>query len=509
MANAVPLTELDGAFDRSTRLDDHGPEVPAAESRVRLELHSQASRVVRLHVIRSAIRAATLIAADTGLLLLLRAVIQGVRDDRWLGGWLASMLQAVAPAGALPSEQIGVAIILGLAIFRNYGPGDDRRDASRLMYGAGLGVLMSLWPILWGHVAMLAVPLGLILGVAAGLAFVTERSVVDSLIRTIRSTQVSRAIVIGPVSEAAKVVTHPVFSGDRLFSISAFIDPAEDQSHDLTATLGRLIVEHEADTIILSGTLHDGDFEEALDAAAASRCKVLALPRRLAVGRIQHHVMRRDGITVVELTRPTLLGIHLAVKRIVDLAVVGIALPMLTPVMGAVALAVRLSSPGPILFRQVRIGQGGRRFEMLKFRTMNRDAEAHRAELLDQNLYPDRRLFKMLNDPRVTRVGAFLRRTSLDELPQLLNVLRGDMSLVGPRPPLPSEVELYERHHYTRFDVRPGITGPWQVGGRNLVQNFEDVISVETAYIRTWSLWLDFQLLLRTIPAVLSRRGAA
>jgi lipopolysaccharide/colanic/teichoic acid biosynthesis glycosyltransferase len=112
------------------------------------------------------------------------------------------------------------------------------------------------------------------------------------------------------------------------------------------------------------------------------------------------------------------------------------------------------------------------------------------------------------NDPRITRVGRVLRRTSLDEVPQLLNVLRGEMSLVGPRPPLPSEVELYELHHYARFDVKPGITGPWQVSGRNDIVDFEEIVRMETAYIRRWSLWADIAILIATIPAVFRMRGA-
>jgi lipopolysaccharide/colanic/teichoic acid biosynthesis glycosyltransferase len=139
---------------------------------------------------------------------------------------------------------------------------------------------------------------------------------------------------------------------------------------------------------------------------------------------------------------------------------------------------------------------------------MVHDAEAMREDLTLQSLYSDRRLFKVKDDPRVTTLGGFLRRTSLDELPQLWNSLVGNMSLVGPRPPLPSEVDLYEEHHYTRFDVKPGITGPWQVNGRNTITDFEEVIRLETDYIREWSLWKDLGILLRTIPAVLLMRGA-
>jgi lipopolysaccharide/colanic/teichoic acid biosynthesis glycosyltransferase len=143
-----------------------------------------------------------------------------------------------------------------------------------------------------------------------------------------------------------------------------------------------------------------------------------------------------------------------------------------------------------------------------KFRSMVEDAESRRGALAESSMYPDPRLFKVKQDPRVTRVGTFLRRTSLDELPQLINVLRGEMSLVGPRPPLPSEVDLYEEHHYTRFDMKPGMTGPWQVSGRNAITDFEEVIQLETAYIRDWVIWKDLAILLKTIPVVFTMRGA-
>jgi len=161
-----------------------------------------------------------------------------------------------------------------------------------------------------------------------------------------------------------------------------------------------------------------------------------------------------------------------------------------------------------VFFSQERVGAGGRRFRIVKFRTMVDGAEKRRDELLSSSVYSDPRLFKMPHDPRITRLGRWLRRTSIDELPQLVNVLRGEMSLVGPRPPLPSEVALYDGHHYARFDVKPGMTGPWQVSGRNGVTVFEEVIGLETAYIKNWSVWADLRLLLKTIPVVFRMDGA-
>ena len=145
---------------------------------------------------------------------------------------------------------------------------------------------------------------------------------------------------------------------------------------------------------------------------------------------------------------------------------------------------------------------------MYKFRSMVQNAEELKARLAAQSIYADARLFKVRNDPRVTRLGRFLRRSSIDELPQLWNVLRGEMSMVGPRPPLASEVETYEEHNYTRFDMKPGITGPWQVSGRNRITSFDEIVALETEYLTDWSLLKDFTILMKTVPTVLSMNGA-
>jgi lipopolysaccharide/colanic/teichoic acid biosynthesis glycosyltransferase len=170
------------------------------------------------------------------------------------------------------------------------------------------------------------------------------------------------------------------------------------------------------------------------------------------------------------------------------------------------ALAVRLSGPGPVLFRQERVGLGGRTFTMHKLRSMVTGAEHRRDELLAGNT-ADGPMFKCPSDPRVTRVGRLLRTWSLDELPQLLDVLRGDMSLVGPRPPLPDEVATYDGWTRNRLRVKPGMTGLWQVSGRHTL-SFDDYVRYDLFYVENWSLGMDLFLILRTIPAVLARSGA-
>ncbi|MDP8924735.1 MAG: exopolysaccharide biosynthesis polyprenyl glycosylphosphotransferase, partial [Chloroflexota bacterium] len=193
-------------------------------------------------------------------------------------------------------------------------------------------------------------------------------------------------------------------------------------------------------------------------------------------------------------------------KRALDLALGGLGLVLLAPLFLLVALAIRLDSPGPVFYRQRRVGKDGHPFWMLKFRSMHRDADRLVAQLADRN-EASGPLFKIRHDPRVTRVGRVLRRASLDELPQLVNVLKGEMSLVGPRPGLPSEVERYEDWQHGRLRARPGITGLWQVSGRSEVP-FHDMVRLDLHYVRHWSLGLDLEILLRTIPAVLSNRGA-
>jgi lipopolysaccharide/colanic/teichoic acid biosynthesis glycosyltransferase len=190
----------------------------------------------------------------------------------------------------------------------------------------------------------------------------------------------------------------------------------------------------------------------------------------------------------------------------VDLTLALTGLAILAPLFLSIAVAIKLDSRGPVFYRQVRVGKDALRFRILKFRSMRQDADGLITELLQRNEVGGP-MFKMRCDPRVTRVGRFMRRYSLDELPQLVNVVLGDMSLVGPRPPLVAEVERYEDWQLGRLRALPGITGLWQVSGRTEVP-FHDMVRLDLHYIRNWSFALDMEILLRTIPAVLSTKGA-
>jgi exopolysaccharide biosynthesis polyprenyl glycosylphosphotransferase len=213
-----------------------------------------------------------------------------------------------------------------------------------------------------------------------------------------------------------------------------------------------------------------------------------------------------QSVPLFTLRPPVFQGIDYALKRSFDLVLASVGLVLLSPLLGAIALAVRLSSPGPVLYRSLRPGMGCQPFACLKFRTMRQDAELAQPALEELN-ESSGALFKIREDPRLTPVGRLLRRFSLDELPQLINVLRGEMSLVGPRPLPMRDFELLEDWHKKRYLVLPGITGLWQVSGRAEL-DFDDLVRLDFLYLERWSIALDLAILLKTIPAVLSRRGA-
>jgi exopolysaccharide biosynthesis polyprenyl glycosylphosphotransferase len=280
--------------------------------------------------------------------------------------------------------------------------------------------------------------------------------------------------------------------------------PVVGRIDQLTALLTHEVV----DEVVLAVPARQlGDLELTLLA-----CQELGVRVRVALRPFPHlrprlEVEALNGVPLVTFATMPTATLALFIKRVVDLLVAVVGLVVSSPLWMLAALAVRVTSHGPVLYRQVRCGLHGRRFVVLKFRTMVEDAETRRAEVAHLNVM-DGPVFKAPSDPRVTRVGRWLRRSSLDELPQLVNVLRGDMSLVGPRPPLPEEVERYEPWQRRRLAMKPGITCLWQISGRTEL-DFATWMELDLAYIDHWSLWLDAKILALTVPAVFSGRGAA
>jgi exopolysaccharide biosynthesis polyprenyl glycosylphosphotransferase len=271
--------------------------------------------------------------------------------------------------------------------------------------------------------------------------------------------------------------------------------------------MGRILDLHVLDLVVFAvGRDRLGDVEEAI-----ALCGEQGVPAKIALDLFPAldaplEIEELDGIPLLSIASGPQEVIPLLGKRAFDVVLSALGLVLLSPVLMLMALAVRLDSPGPVLFRQRRMGLNGREFTLYKFRSMRLGAEDELHGLRARN-EADGPVFKMRDDPRVTRVGRFIRRTSIDELPQLWNVLKGEMSIVGPRPPLPEEVRRYERWQRRRLSMKPGITCTWQVSGRSDVE-FDRWMELDLAYIDEWSLWRDLRIVARTIPAVLLRRGA-
>ncbi len=269
-----------------------------------------------------------------------------------------------------------------------------------------------------------------------------------------------------------------------------------------------IVARHDIDeVIILPG---GGTATSALD--IVQHCREGVVQFRLVPDVLQFsldrvHLSEIGGVPIIGIKDASIRGWNAFWKRTLDVATASIVLLLAAIPMVLIALVVRNDSPGPVLYRQTRVGKDGKPFTMLKFRCMVRNADEMWADLLSVTSDVDARLFKIKVDPRMTRSGRWLRRYSLDELPQMLHVLTGEMSVIGPRPPLPLEVEEYDEWHRQRFLVKPGMTGLWQVNGRSSL-TFDEMVRLDLYYAENWSPWMDVKIMLRTIPAVLLGRGA-
>jgi exopolysaccharide biosynthesis polyprenyl glycosylphosphotransferase len=271
--------------------------------------------------------------------------------------------------------------------------------------------------------------------------------------------------------------------------------------------LGNVIEKHRIDEVIIA----DPEFPEAEAVELVDRChqrgvRVRVAPSTMEILMHRAELVPGQSVPLFELKPPVFEGIDYTLKRTFDLVVASVLLFFMTPMLLAIAAAVRLSSEGPAIYRSKRRGVGGAPFHCLKFRTMYNDADQRQADLESLN-EASGAIFKIRNDPRMTPVGKILRRFSLDELPQLINVLRGEMSLVGPRPLPERDFQRLEEWHKKRYLVMPGITGLWQVSGRSEL-DFDDLVRLDFLYLERWSVFLDLTLLVKTIPAVFARRGA-
>jgi exopolysaccharide biosynthesis polyprenyl glycosylphosphotransferase len=484
-----------------------------APQNVRLDLQRGAPANLNRHFLRDARRFAVLLIADLASFYVMRALLRAIRDDATLGGWLASFFTSALPKGILNGWQFAVALIVGLLVTGSYGPGDQRRDPRRVFLACALATALPLWMTIWTRgFELVALEYVLLLALAwSGLML--QRLLLDKAIARFGPTRIAtvRTLFVGPGEHCREAMRGAAFGPGSEHRIVGFVDthiPPASGSLGHIVDFARIIHETSCETAVMCGYLPDSRFHDIVDAALGAGCQVLSVPRAIEIAGVKPLFVWRRGERLIELTAPSLKGSQLAIKRVTDLVGAMICVILVAPVMAVIALAIKLDSPGPVFFGQERVGLGGRRFRMLKFRTMRDGADGQKHTVAHLNHSGDPRLFKIRNDPRVTRLGTRLRRWSLDELPQLFNVLKGDMSLVGPRPFFEADLQSYEDHHFRRLGAKPGITGLWQVRGRSSVVDFEEVVTLDREYIEQWSLWMDLQILLLTLPAVFRRKGA-
>jgi exopolysaccharide biosynthesis polyprenyl glycosylphosphotransferase len=330
---------------------------------------------------------------------------------------------------------------------------------------------------------------------------------------SLRIAPAERCLLIGDTASAATISSRLSGHGGIKAEVVAHLDldkvaPWSTDSFSATRLaeirdLARTLDVHRA--IIAPHSVEGGEMLNLVRTLKAVGVRVSVLPRLLEVVGSSVEFDDLHGVTVMGVRRFELTRSSAAVKRAFDLVWASLGLLAISPVMILAAVAIKLDGRGPVFFRQLRVGRHGKQFHILKFRTMVADAEAQKDSLRHRNEAQEG-LFKLVDDPRVTRVGRLLRKTALDELPQLLNVLRGEMSLVGPRPLVADEDVHVQGWHRRRLELTPGMTGPWQILGPTRVP-LREMVAIDYLYVANWSLWNDMKIMLRTIPCVLGRRG--
>jgi exopolysaccharide biosynthesis polyprenyl glycosylphosphotransferase len=473
---------------------------------------------------RNLIRRWSLAAADIVLALLVVVVATNFRFGQG-SGWPLDQSAAINnPDLSLPDPKLAVAVFIGmwiavlwmLGMYRSRARWTRRSDVATVLRATVVqlvATLSLLWIFKLPDVSrlLLAVVFPLLAIAAIGIRIVVRQILVLARDHG-RNVRYMLVLGAGPRAKAFAdlVESHAELGLVVIGHLKA--DPSDagvvldrpllGMIDDLEQVLHGQIVDEVA--VCLPFSMEDLIEQVALlceQEGKVVRMPVAPMERLLTNGRLESI----DGVGVYSLANGPDRAIGLALKRTMDVVGALVAMVVLSPVLALLAIAIRLDSEGPVLFRQERVGLHGRSFNVLKFRSMCNDAEGQLPDLRDQNEI-NGHAFKLAEDPRVTRVGRFLRRSSLDELPQLVNVLRGQMSLVGPRPPLPTEVANYDTWHRRRLSMKPGMTGLWQVGGRHSPE-FDYWVAQDLEYIDSWSLWLDFKIMARTVPAVLGGTG--
>jgi exopolysaccharide biosynthesis polyprenyl glycosylphosphotransferase len=446
---------------------------------------------------------------------LLRVLSLHLLDGMLLAG-VVLMLSGpwgVAPDARPLTPAIVTTFLVSLNALSAYRPGDARRDRGRLAWGTVLALLILAGLVVFPPHVPLSYSSLAALGGAGFVALALGRKAADLVVRQayVHGIGLRRAVVLGSLDEAGKALQE--LRDDQNIDQYVVGHLAPDDRPDpaalgAVADLPRILEGMDIQEVLVATSLPAGQMRSVAACCFERGIALFIVPAVAGSHECWTEPLRVGSCSLLRLHPARFELPALLVKRAVDLGLALLALVAAAPLIALIAAAIRLDSPGPVFFRQQRIGLGGKPFRMWKFRSMAVDAERRERELAHLNIYGNRGTFKLKDDPRITRVGRLLRRTSMDELPQLLNVLTGDMSLVGPRPALLGDIDRYEPHHFERLMVVPGMTGPWQVSGRNLITDFETIVRMERDYIRGWSLLLDIKILFRTIGVVIRGEGA-
>ena len=470
--------------------------------------HNLAAKLnVRAHALRAFARVAVLLALDVTVSEVLRTVTRVARGCTVDGCLVASRVGALFPHGYGSATRFGVALVIGMLATGTYGPGDRRRDPQRILAACVLTTILPLWTALWTDPVIVGLQFALGAGLLS-LAMISTRLGLDAALYRFAPAPLARTLLVGRAAEC-----HEVWSEDKVGTRHGFTivgSSATDGSGQLsTCEIRRAVAEANADTVMICGQLDDTTFANVVRASVMAECRVLATARRLDLPGVSPSVVWRRGRPLVEMRATSLRWQQLFLKRLLDLVLASVMLVCFAPIMLAVAIAMKLSSEGPLVYGQRRLGRYARDFKCYKFRSMFVDAEQRLKSEPALHAEYVRNGYKLPDgsDPRITPIGRFLRRTSLDELPQLWNVIRGDMSLVGPRPIVPDEIRHYDTDGQMLLLLKPGITGLWQVSGRSNLA-YPERSNLELEYVERWTLGRDLGILLRTVPAVLAQRGA-
>jgi exopolysaccharide biosynthesis polyprenyl glycosylphosphotransferase len=439
--------------------------------------------------------------------------------------WFAAVDEAnfVPYRAFVPISLTLTALLLG--IYKLNGVYDQPRGASwfdeiyRLMTGTATGIIVMVFVIVFLFRPLFYSRLIFFYGGVLITIFLSISRLAKRLLRTRlrkKGLGVDRLLIVGVGEVGRTVMRHVVAQPSLGYHVIGFVDDdPEKGSTDIgrfralgnTRNIPRLVKEMAIDEVIITlPWMYHRKIVSIIAQCEREQVRVRIVPDMFQMTLSHLDVEDLGGIPMIGVREISIGRGGLLLKRVIDVAIAAAGLILLFPVFLIIALIIRMDSPGPVFFTQIRVGKGENLFSCYKFRSMRRGAEAEQEQLRAHN-EADGPIFKMRDDPRITRMGRILRRTSLDELPQLMNVLMGHMSIVGPRPAPPFEVQRYQVWHKRRLEVSPGMTGLWQVSGRSEL-TFDEMVLLDLYYIENWSPLLDFQIMLRTFPKILTGQGA-